>query len=220
MFWELAKSRKLDSTSDCSICSGKQVQPGVNDLQTLDPVLASQWHPSKNGQLQPSQVSAGSSKVIWWVCEKDPSHVWRATTASRHSGNKSGCPTCAKTGFDGAMPGYFYILEHKDLNARKVGITNVGVKTDRLSAFQANGWVVLKKYEHNNGYIIIDLETRMLRWIRKDLGLPAYLGKREMKNTGGQSETFAGDGPSNFEVIAKADSIFDEVIDLHLNVAE
>lgn len=217
----LVSTQERKRRPGCYICSGKQVQLGVNDLETLNPELASQWHPTRNGDLKPSKVSVGSSsKAIWWVCQNNSEHVWRATVAARHTGNKTGCPTCAKTGFDGAMPGYFYILEHREMAARKVGITNIGVKTDRLSAFQANGWVVLKKYEHNNGYIIIDLETKMLRWIRKDLGLPAYLGKREMKNTGGQSETFAGDGPSNFEVLAKADAIFEEVIDLHLNVDE
>lgn len=204
----------------CSICSGKQVQSGVNDLATLNPELASQWHQTKNGSLTPSDVTNGSSKSVWWQCDNDQSHIWRAAVSSRSGGFHTGCPTCSKTGFDGSMPGYFYILEHKELSARKVGITNIGVKTDRLGFFQANGWDVLRKFEHDNGYIIIDLETRMLRWIRKDLGLPAYLGKREMKNTGGHSETFAGDGPSNFEVMAKAEEIFEDVIRLHCDGAD
>ena len=33
---------------------------GVNDLATTHPKLAVEWHPTKNGELKPSDVSAGS----------------------------------------------------------------------------------------------------------------------------------------------------------------
>ena len=37
--------------SKCPYCSGKKVSPGFNDLATLDPELAKQWHPTLNTQL-------------------------------------------------------------------------------------------------------------------------------------------------------------------------
>ena len=65
--------------------------PGVNDLATVNPQLASEWHPTKNGDLLPSQVTAGSDKKVWWLCTKG--HEWPAKVSQRHAG--SGCPYCS-----------------------------------------------------------------------------------------------------------------------------
>ena len=71
---------------------GKKLIPGTNDLATLNPVLASQWDYNSNINLEPTMVSAGSSKKVGWICEKG--HTWYATIASRNAG--SGCPVCAR----------------------------------------------------------------------------------------------------------------------------
>lgn len=63
---------------------------GENDLATTYPVLARQWHPTKN-TLTPQQVTAGSTKKVWWLCEKE--HEWEAACYSRVAGN--GCPVCS-----------------------------------------------------------------------------------------------------------------------------
>ena len=75
----------------CPVCSNKTIMPGVNDLQTLAPLLAKEWHPSKNGKLTPDQVSCGSSKNVWWRCTHG--HEWQATVYSRTDGH--GCPICS-----------------------------------------------------------------------------------------------------------------------------
>ncbi len=76
----------------CPYCSGKKVLAGHNDLETLKPNIAHEWHPTKNGELKPSMVSRGSHKNIWWLCECG--REWQAKIYSR--GNASGCPKCAK----------------------------------------------------------------------------------------------------------------------------
>ena len=43
---------------------------GGNKAATLNPEMAKQWHPTKNGKLTPFDVSPRSSKMIWWKCEK------------------------------------------------------------------------------------------------------------------------------------------------------
>jgi hypothetical protein len=55
--------------------------------------------------------------------------------------------------------------------------------------------------ESKEGLKILDLETKVLRWIRKDLGLQAFLGKEEMLRFGGASETFTTEGVSNAQVL-------------------
>ena len=37
-------------------------------LAETHPEVAKQWHPTKNGDLTPFEVGAGTSKKIWWKC--------------------------------------------------------------------------------------------------------------------------------------------------------
>ena len=32
------------------------------------PHLVKEWHPTKNGDLKPSEVTKGSDKKVWWLC--------------------------------------------------------------------------------------------------------------------------------------------------------
>ena len=76
----------------CPVCKNRRLCLGSNDLATTHPALAAQWHPTKNGNLTPHDLVAGSWKKIWWQCDKG--HEWRASVASRAS-NGAGCPVCA-----------------------------------------------------------------------------------------------------------------------------
>jgi len=61
-----------------------------NTLITKNPSLAKEWHPARNGSLTPKDVTAKSSKKVWWICSKG--HEWEATVANRSNG--TGCPHC------------------------------------------------------------------------------------------------------------------------------
>ena len=61
-------------------------------MQTLNPVLASEWNYEKNNDLTPADVMLNSGKKVWWKCSKG--HEWQATIDSRNRGN--GCPKCYK----------------------------------------------------------------------------------------------------------------------------
>lgn len=82
--------KKRTAGRGCSYCAGKKVLTGFNDLATKDPNLAKQWHPSKNGDLTPEQIMAGSSQLVWWQCEKG--HEWEISPNYRKSKN---CPYCS-----------------------------------------------------------------------------------------------------------------------------
>ena len=75
----------------CPVCAGKRIQQGDNDLATTHPELAREWHPTKNGILKPTEVSAYANKKVWWICEKG--HDYPAFIYSRVNG--SGCPYCS-----------------------------------------------------------------------------------------------------------------------------
>lgn len=86
----IVKSRT--SGCGCPVCANRVNQPGENDLATLYPEVAAQWHPTKNGKLAPKDVVAGSYLRVWWRCEQG--HEWRAQISSRAKGG-AGCPVCA-----------------------------------------------------------------------------------------------------------------------------
>jgi hypothetical protein len=62
------------------------------NLYLMNPNLVMEWHPSKNGSLRPRDVTPGSGKKVWWICEEG--HEWQAAVYSRNRG--SGCPQCNK----------------------------------------------------------------------------------------------------------------------------
>jgi hypothetical protein len=193
--WQSPPNGKLPGQG-CSVCDGKQVLVGYNDLATTNPELASEWHPTKN-KLSPDEVLAGTHKKVWWLCQHG--HEWQAEVNSRRGGR--GCPGCAVPGFDPTKPGIFYFIISYSLNARKVGITNVG--TDRLAHFENNEWEKVLLVQHERGIIVRHLESAILSWIRKDLSLPEFLGKEEMGRRGGWTETFSLEGPTNEEIIER-----------------
>lgn len=79
----------------CSICSGKVVLAGFNDLGTVEPDLASEWDPIKNLPTTPKEVNSVSMRKFWWLCPEH-SHSYSATINSRtREGFRTGCPICS-----------------------------------------------------------------------------------------------------------------------------
>jgi hypothetical protein len=66
-----------------------QVSPDYN-LAVVNPSLAKEWHPTKNGTLTPQDVAPKSHKRVWWICEKG--HEWESAVAIRS--RSRGCPYC------------------------------------------------------------------------------------------------------------------------------
>ncbi len=86
---------------------GKRVWVGYNDLAFRRPELVKEWHPVKNGNLKPTDVSYGTNKKVWWLIHIDDPETgphdieWQASVAHRASGE--GCPYITGTK---AWPGY------------------------------------------------------------------------------------------------------------------
>ena len=100
--------KKTSRKFGCPICSGHGVEKGVNDLETINPSLAKEWHPTKNGNFLPSEITVGSGKKVWWICKYG--HEWQASPHDRH-GDNTGCPIC-RSRMQTSFPEqaiYFYI---------------------------------------------------------------------------------------------------------------
>lgn len=76
--------------------------------------LLDQWDKQKNGTLTPQDVTQGSHKKIWWICEKG--HEWEARIDSRTTERKHGCPICSGRQ---VLPGYNDLASQRpDIAAR------------------------------------------------------------------------------------------------------
>ena len=47
------------------------------------PDLCAQFHPTKNGDLLPKTVTAGTGKKVWWKYPEGDGHIWDAPLKSR-----------------------------------------------------------------------------------------------------------------------------------------
>ena len=79
------------SGRNCPYCSGKKLLIGFNDIQTTDPSVAAEWHPTKNDNLKPTMVTRGSDKKVWWYSH---GHQWKSIVSSRTI-SKQGCAICS-----------------------------------------------------------------------------------------------------------------------------
>ena len=90
--WKASIQNRLRGDK-CPVCLNKVVVSS-NSLAVTHPELAKEWHPSKNGELTPSEVVAGTGQKIWWKCDEGDGHEWQ--TAQRISNGKiKGCPFCS-----------------------------------------------------------------------------------------------------------------------------
>lgn len=75
----------------CPYCAGQKVNH-TNSLATLRPDLVFQWHPIKNGNLKPDDVTCGLRMKVWWL--GNCGHTFMASIGER-ANRGSNCPYCS-----------------------------------------------------------------------------------------------------------------------------
>jgi len=101
VWWECAKRHSYESIisnrtghnkSGCPYCAGKKASD-ENNLEALFPEIAKEWHPTKNKDLVPSEVTYGTHKKVWWLCPKE--HSYESAVKGRTGKHQNGCPQCS-----------------------------------------------------------------------------------------------------------------------------
>lgn len=94
--WEATIANRTNGAG-CPYIAGKNIWKGYNDFSTINPELTAQWHPYKNGDLKPEDVTASSNKKVWWILPYDDpitgkrfDFEWETTVANRTEGKE--CP--------------------------------------------------------------------------------------------------------------------------------
>ena len=110
--WEATINNRVGRGSGCPVCAGNVIKSGYNDLATLNPDLAAEWHPTKNLPLTVQTVGASSNKNVWWICRFG--HEYKCRVIDRKKG--VGCSECSKR-FQTSMAEQtirYYIEQHFD----------------------------------------------------------------------------------------------------------
>ena len=89
--WKSTIANRVNGNG-CPYCANRKVNE-TNCLATTHPELAKEWHPILNKKLTPYNTHAGSPKMAYWICSKNPSHIWKTRIENRKYG--SGCLICA-----------------------------------------------------------------------------------------------------------------------------
>ena len=126
----LSAVRNRTAGYGCPVCAGKIAEAGENTLADRFPALSQEWDLEKNAPLRPEDVLPGSTRRVWWRCEKG--HSWKTRISTRTSAG-SGCPVCAgKT----VVPGETDLLTRfPTLAAQWDYDKNADVRPDELCAF-------------------------------------------------------------------------------------
>lgn len=64
-----------------------------NNITETHPEKTKKW--GSNGPLRPEMYTAGSDQKVEWICDRDPSHTWRARISSRCASVGLNCKKCA-----------------------------------------------------------------------------------------------------------------------------
>lgn len=105
VWWRCDKGHEFETAvaliargDGCPICRGLRVLVGFNDLASLDPTVAAEWHPDRNGPMTPQEVTTSSGLAVWWRCRNG--HEWLTLISVRRL---SGCPVCANSRVDAGV---------------------------------------------------------------------------------------------------------------------
>mgnify|MGYP001276997563 CR=1 FL=1 len=113
---------KIYLGESCPFCAGKKVGRH-NSLEYLNHALSKEWHPTKNGEFSPNEITLHSSKKAWWLCPIC-GHDWFYSIKERNRG--CGCPKCNKSWGEKRIALYFdknnipYLSQYKFPDCKNV----------------------------------------------------------------------------------------------------
>lgn len=90
--WKTQVISRVSKKSKCPYCNGQKAIIGENDVVTLYPNIAKEFHPTKNKSVKLENYKEGSGKKVWWKCKNG--HEWKAVINTRTK-RGYGCPYCS-----------------------------------------------------------------------------------------------------------------------------
>lgn len=93
--WETKPSVQIKKKSEayCPYCSGNKMLIGVNDLATLFPEKANQFHTERNGSRSANDFQPSSYETVWWR-NQECGHEWEQPIVNRVN-SSTDCQVCS-----------------------------------------------------------------------------------------------------------------------------
>lgn len=170
--WE--EQIRVRQKNGCPFCSKHRICIHESIIST-HPEIAKEWHPTKNGSLLPYQITYGTLKKVWWLCNNtncsdNCPHEWEATVGSR-CGDKTGCPFCTKNGLRKVCIHNSIVFTHPEI-AKQWHPNKNGNKTPSQYSYGCKlkfWWRCDKTCEQRCFH---DFEAKILHRTKKSLGCP------------------------------------------------
>lgn len=89
--WQTEVRLRTKKGYGCPFCAGTKPS-STRNLQLIYPEIAKSWHPTKNGEITPSDVLPSSTKKCWWICENG--HEYEHSVNQRTT-RVIKCPFCS-----------------------------------------------------------------------------------------------------------------------------
>ncbi len=125
--WRVRILTRCVQKRGCPFCLGTNLRvpvPFERSLACLDPEMAEQLHKTKNKQLTAKDILCHSKKHVWWQCQTNPKHAWKADVCHRVS-ERTGCPICYRESLQ-TLDKYPEALKYYDLKK------NFGLKPEEV----------------------------------------------------------------------------------------
>ena len=137
--YQMSPYSKINGKRGCPICRGLKIIEGFNDLTTTHPEVVKFWDYDKNIIL-PTQVTSGTNKKYWWVCDKG--HSFQQSPNSKLNSSLGGCPYCTNTkaleGFNDLVTTHSEILKYWDYDKNKILPTELTYGSDKKINFKCD----------------------------------------------------------------------------------
>lgn len=178
--------------TSCPACSGS-VATIKNNLKTKFPEPAKEWHPTKNGDLNPRGLLPFSNKKVWWKCS-ECKHEWKAFVYNRTCYSR-GCPACANqvvTDKNNLAIMFSEVAKDWDFDKNKMGPENVVFGSNKKVWWKCHkcrhSWktVIRSRTVGNHGCSICNrgpVSKRSQKWLDA-LNIPNEYREFSIKNLG------------------------------------
>jgi DNA-directed RNA polymerase subunit M/transcription elongation factor TFIIS len=183
--------------ASCRFCSKTEVDP-----------LEAEKYMIKN-HLKPQEPYFKSAAPWKCRCMKCKNIVY--PTYNRVTTFGGGCIYCRSAGYNPSFEGHLYLLFNPKFDSYKVGISNIKA---RVRVHELKGWIVVRKWDFEDGRLPPVLEEKLLDYIRIKWKLPWSVEAKAMPQ-GGHTETFSGIGLPEAKVIRLINSMIKSLQESH-----
>jgi Probable Zinc-ribbon domain len=76
--------------------AAKTLAPRERSFGALSPHPLAEWHPTRNGDLDPYTIKPRPGRKVWWRCA-ECGQEWQTTPSDRSRSLRGGCRLCANT---------------------------------------------------------------------------------------------------------------------------